>query len=188
VRARGWRAFARGGEDLDRWLARVAFVRDHFPDLGLPAVDEAGIEARLAELCEGAQSFADLREHDLAAALRAQLGDAGTRALAELAPEAVMLPGGRRMPLAYTRGEAPSGESRLQDFFGMRDGPKVARGRVPVVLHLLAPNYRAVQVTTDLAGFWERHYPAIAKELRRRYPKHAWPDDPLTARPPERRR
>src|SRR5204863_350693 len=63
-----------------------------------------------------------------------------------------------------------------------------ARGGVPVVLHLLAPNQRAVQVTTDLAGFWARHYPAIAKELRRKYPKHAWPDDPLTARPPEPRR
>ncbi len=187
VRARGWRAFARG-DDLDRWLARVAFVNEHFPELGLPALDEAGIEARLAELCEGCRSFADLREHDLVAALRAQLGGSGTQALADLAPDAITLPGGRRLTVTYTPGAAPSAASRLQDFFGMGAGPRIARGRVPVVLHLLAPNQRAVQVTTDLAGFWEKHYPAIARELRRKYPRHAWPEDPLSARPPERRR
>ena len=70
----------------------------------------------------------------------------------------------------------------------MKEGPRIARGRVPRVLHLLAPNHRAVQVTTDLAGFWSRHYPAIAKELLRRYPRHPWPDDPLTATAPAPRR
>jgi ATP-dependent helicase HrpB len=187
VRAKGWRAFVRGDE-LDRWLLRVAFVNQHFPELGLPALDEAGVEARLAELCEGSQSFADLHAHDLASALRARLGNAGTQALAELAPDAVTLPGGRRLTITYAAGAAPSAEARLQDFFGMKEGPRIARGRVPVVLHLLAPNQRDVQVTTDLAGFWAKHYPAIARELRRRYPKHAWPDDPLTAKPPEPRR
>ena len=69
----------------------------------------------------------------------------------------------------------------------MAEGPKVARGRVQVLLELCAPNQRAVQVTTDLAGFWAKHYPAIARELRRKYPKHSWPDDPRSARPPEPR-
>ncbi|APR86388.1 ATP-dependent helicase HrpB [Minicystis rosea] len=186
VRARGWRAFAKGDE-LDHWLARVAFVNVHCPELGLPALDEAGIESALADLCEGSQSFADLRDHDLAQGLRTRLTPAQSQALAELAPEAITLPGGRRIRIAYPKDAPPNAESRLQDFFGMREGPRVARGRVPVVLHLLAPNQRAVQVTTDLAGFWAKHYPAIAKELRRKYPKHAWPDDPLTAKPPEPR-
>jgi ATP-dependent helicase HrpB len=186
VRAKGWRAFVKG-DDLDAWLLRVAFAREHCPELGLPALDEAGIEAALTDLCEGARSFAELRDHDLASALRARLTPSQARDLAEIAPETITLPGGRRIKLAYAKDMAPSAESRLQDFFGLREGPKVARGRVPVVLHLLAPNYRAVQVTTDLAGFWARHYPAIAKELRRKYPKHAWPDDPLTAKPPEPR-
>ena len=88
------------------------------------------------------------------------------------------------MRVEYPAGAAPWIESRLQDFFGMKQGPSVANGRVPVVLHLNAPNQRAVQVTTDLAGFWDRHYPAIAKELRRKYPRHRWPDDPRTAEPP----
>ena len=187
VRARGWRAFARG-DDVDQWLLRAAFVRARCPDAGLPALDEAGIEAALAELCEGSQSFADLREHDLAEKLRDRLGRAGAVALAELAPETLTLPGGRKLRITYAADADPSAESRLQDFFGMKEGPRVAGGRVPVVLHLLAPNQRAVQVTTDLSGFWSRHYPAIARELRRRYPRHAWPDDPLTARPPEPRR
>jgi ATP-dependent helicase HrpB len=187
VRAKGWRAFARG-DDVDQWLLRAAFVHEHCPELGFPPLDEAGIEAQLAALCEGSQSFADLREHDLAAALRDRLGRAHAQALAELAPETVALPGGRRLRVTYAKDAAPSAESRLQDFFGMKEGPRIARGRVPLVLHLLAPNHRAVQVTTDLAGFWARHYPAIARELRRRYPRHPWPDDPLTASPPLPRR
>ena len=147
-----------------------------------------GSRRRSAELCEGSTSFADLREHDLAQKLKDRLGRAGAQALAELAPESLTLPGGRRLGVTYAADADPSAGSRLQDFFGMADGPKVARGRVPVVLHLLAPNQRAVQVTTDLAGFWSKHYPGIARELRRRYPRHAWPDDPLTASPPEPRR
>ena len=92
------------------------------------------------------------------------------------------------MKVNYPAGQPPFIESRLQDFFGLAKGPTVGRGRVPLTLHLLAPNQRAVQVTSDLAGFWERHYPAIRRELCRKYPRHSWPDDPLTARPPEPRK
>jgi ATP-dependent helicase HrpB len=67
----------------------------------------------------------------------------------------------------------------LQDFFGMTEGPRIAGGRVPLVLHLLAPNQRPVQVTTDLAGFWRRTYPQVRRELSRKYPRHAWPENPL---------
>jgi ATP-dependent helicase HrpB len=84
----------------------------------------------------------------------------------------------------YERAKPPWVESRLQDFFGMAVGPKVCGGRVPLVLNLLAPNQRAVQVTTDLAGFWSRHYAGIRKELMRKYPRHSWPEDPLNAQPP----
>ncbi|AUX40852.1 ATP-dependent helicase [Sorangium cellulosum] len=185
AKAKGWRAFAKG-DALDRWLARVAFVRAHCPDAELPDVGEDAVLAALEGLCEGRRSFAELRDADLAFAVQASLSPAKARALAELAPESIVLPGGRRARLEYTAGAPPSLASRLQDFFGMAEGPRVAGGRVPVVLHLCAPNQRPVQVTTDLSGFWARHYPAIAKELRRRYPKHAWPDDPAHAAPPAR--
>jgi ATP-dependent helicase HrpB len=79
----------------------------------------------------------------------------------------------------YESEKPPWIASRLQDFFGMKDGPTVAGGRVRLVLHLLAPSQRPVQLTTDLSGFWERHYPQVRRELSRRYPRHAWPQDPL---------
>ena len=93
---------------------------------------------------------------------------------------------GRNVRVEYEPGKPPHIESRLQDFFGMTETPKVGEGKVPLVLHLLAPNQRAVQVTSDLSGFWQRHYPQIRKELARRYPRHAWPEDPHA--PPVARR
>jgi len=181
--ARGFRAFVRG-DSFDLWLARVAFVQTHCPEAGFPTLDEAAIEEALRALCVGRQSFSELRAADLAAEIAARLSPEQARRLVEWAPETMTLPGGRRLRLEYGPNGSVSAASRLQDFFGMAEGPRVARGRVPVVLHLCAPNQRPVQVTTDLAGFWERHYPAIARELRRRYPKHAWPDDPRSASPP----
>jgi ATP-dependent helicase HrpB len=116
------------------------------------------------------------------------LSPESARLLARELPERVTLPGGRSVPVHYLSGQPPWIASRLQDFFGMREGPALARGRVPLVLHLLAPNQRAVQVTQDLAGFWSRHYPSLRRELGRRYPRHAWPEDPLLASPPPPRR
>ena len=98
------------------------------------------------------------------------------RLLDEIAPERIRLPGGRQVRVHYEPGQPPWIASRLQDFFGMRETPAVARGAVPVVVRLLAPNQRPVQITSDLAGFWQRLYPQVRKELSRRYPKHAWPE------------
>lgn len=136
------------------------------------------------KLCAGRRSFAELRDAGLLDWIRAELTPHRAR-LDALAPEHVAIPGRARVPVTYEVDRPPWIASRLQDFFSAAEGPKVADGRQPLVLHLLAPNRRAVQVTTDLAGFWERHYPEIQRELRRRYPRHAWPDDPLSA-PPSR--
>jgi ATP-dependent helicase HrpB len=183
VRAAGWRKFT-NDDALDAFLARVAFARAHAPELGLPDVDEPAIEAALAELCDGATSFEDLRARDLASRIRGRLTHEQARDLDVVAPTSITLARGRKVTLEYLKDQPPRAASRLQDFFDMKEGPRVARGRVAVLLELLAPNQRAVQVTSDLAGFWSKHYPSIAKELRRKYPRHAWPDDPLHA-PPE---
>ncbi|HVR20475.1 MAG TPA: ATP-dependent helicase C-terminal domain-containing protein, partial [Polyangiaceae bacterium] len=106
------------------------------------------------------------------------------RLLEEETPERIRLPGGRSLDVHYELGKAPWIESRLQDFFGSGDGPRILRGSLPLTLHLCAPNQRAVQVTSDLAGFWQRHYPTIRRELMRRYPRHSWPEDGRTAAPP----
>ncbi|MBI3725808.1 hypothetical protein HY251_17920, partial [bacterium] len=106
------------------------------------------------------------------------------RSLERLAPTEVVLPGGGRARVHYARGQPPWIESRIQDFFGQRESPRIGGGAVPLVVRLLSPAKRPVQITTDLAGFWEKHYPGVRRELSRRYPKHEWPIDPLRAKPP----
>ncbi|HVF41647.1 MAG TPA: ATP-dependent helicase HrpB [Pyrinomonadaceae bacterium] len=176
-------AFA-DGDAPAQFLARVDFVARAFPEAGLPAFDENDLRESLVRLCEGRRSFAELRAEvrggaGLVADLRARLDARQSRLLAEAAPERVALAGGRQARVRYEVGKPPWVASRLQDFFGMRDGPRIAAGRVAVVLHLLAPSQRPVQVTTDLAGFWSRHYPQLRRELSRRYPRHDWREDPL---------
>jgi len=128
------------------------------------------VEAVLVAQCEGRTTYAELEAADFLAAMRpARMGQA--------APERIKLPGGREVKVHYEPGKPPWIESRLQDFFGMRESPRI--GGAPVVVHLLAPNHRPVQVTSDLAGFWERLYPQVRKELSRRYPKHKWPEKPV---------
>jgi ATP-dependent helicase HrpB len=183
-------AFCERPVDLARWLGRLAFVRRHRPDLDLPGPTDALQDATLRDACVGRRSFAEIRKADLPGLLARRLGPTVAATLDRLAPASLRLAGGRRLAIDYPSDGDPSAASRLQDFFGLADAPRVLEGRVPLVLHLLAPNGRDVQVTTDLAGFWQRHYPALAHELRRRYPRHAWPDDPVTSAPlaPERSR
>lgn len=167
---------------------RLDVLAQHVPELNLPRLDAQGIEALVLSLCDGLTSFAELRALDPAAFWLAQLGSNERRALEEAVPESIVLPGGRRAPIHYEAGKPPWLESRLQDFFGMAQGPRLCRGRLAVTLHLLAPNARAVQVTQDLEGFWQRHYPGIRRELMRRYPRHSWPEDGRTAVPPPPRK
>jgi ATP-dependent helicase HrpB len=173
-----------GAEDLPRLLARLTFARALAPAGALPdlAADDLAAVLRLA--CAGRRGFAELAEANLAAVALEGLGPAAQNLLRTLAPERVTLPGGRGVAVNYVAGQPPWIESRLQDFFGMRTGPTIGGGRVPLTLHLLAPNGRAVQVTRDLASFWTQHYPPLRRELGRRYPRHAWPEDGATATPP----
>jgi ATP-dependent helicase HrpB len=170
-------------EEIEHFLARVEFVARTFPEENFHALGEEDVRGALVQMCEGRQSFAELREAaragELIARLRARLTPEQSRLVARMAPERVALARGRQVRVRYALGKPPHVASRLQDFFGMREGPKVAGGRVSLVIHLLAPSQRPVQVTTDLAGFWSRHYPQVRRELGRRYPRHAWPEDPL---------
>jgi ATP-dependent helicase HrpB len=209
ARARG--SAALGDPEVVRDLrARLSLVARHCPEAGLRALTDQDLDQALAALCQGRSSFAELKEADWMGALLARAAsldagagggsepnldpgagarrsrglDAFAATLARLAPEHVVLPGGRRVRVEYTEGQPPAARSRLQDFFGLSRGPTVASGRVPLVLHLLAPNGRAQQITQDLQGFWVRNYPAVRKELMRKYPRHPWPEDGATASPP----
>lgn len=152
---------------LDALNARIAFAGLALPDM----------EGELRAVCIGISSFGQLRERaqQLMPTLE-QRYDA--QRLRDLAPATIRLTAGRQVKVHYESGQPPWIASRLQDFFGMRETPRIGPGRTPVAMHLLAPNQRAVQITSDLAGFWERHYSTIRKELMRRYPRHSWPEKP----------
>ncbi len=188
---------AAAAERLDRVLppddspaglyrTRVRCLREWMPELGLPAFDDADLRGLLEWLCVGRRSFADLRNADWLSALQGRLTHAQRQAVEREAPERMAVPSGSQVTLKYEAGRPPVLAVRIQEVFGLADTPRVAAGRVRVLLHLLAPNYRPQQVTDDLASFWANTYPQVRKELRARYPKHAWPEDPWTA-PPESR-
>ncbi len=164
-------------EELAQWRSRVALVARTFPDSGIVEPTDDALAGVIARACEGAISFAELRNMGLLQMLDASLGD--KRALVDrLAPTHLNLPRRKRAAITYELAQAPHLASRMQDFFGLARAPSVCDGRVPLVLHLLAPNQRPVQVTSDLPGFWIRHYPELRRQLMRRYPRHQWPEDP----------
>lgn len=163
--------------------AAVANLRARYGFAQLPGPDAA---QELTTLCAGLRSFRELEaagKHWMAAA-EAE----AERTLGNLAPATVRLASGRAVRVQYEDEKPPYIASRLQDFFGMRATPLLGPRRVPVVVHLLGPHGRPLQTTADLAGFWQRLYPQLRRELMRRYPRHAWPEDPLSATATERRR
>ncbi|RKY22142.1 MAG: ATP-dependent helicase HrpB [Planctomycetota bacterium] len=180
------RALNLGCPQLAAFRSRVASLAAWHPELELPAFDTDQLLALLPELCVGRRSFAELAAVPLASELARRLSQRQARALASLAPERLELPSGSRLRLDYDPGRAPALHVRIQELFGTLRTPCVDGGRLPVVLHLLAPNMRAEQVTDDLASFWDHIYPEVRRRLSRRYPKHAWPEDPRGARPVRR--
>lgn len=183
------RAIPRDDRDLTRLRGRIRFVAAQRPDLELPGVDEASLLELAWELAAGRRSLAELKAANWEEALLRQVPWAARQTLDSVAPEQLEVPSGSRIRLDYPEEGPPILAVRIQELFGLADTPKA--GRVPVRLHLLAPNGRPQQITDDLAGFWARTWPEVRKELRARYPRHSWPEDPLTApaqRRPRRRR
>lgn len=177
------RALALEEPAVSALLARVRSLAHWRPELELPTLGEDDLRAALPDLCAGKSSFEELRRTALDSVLRNRLTHAQRQALEREAPERIEVPTGSRIALTYEPGRPPVLAVRIQEVFGLTQTPRVAAGRVPVLLHLLGPNYRPQQVTDDLASFWVNTYPEVRKELRRRYPKHSWPEDPLTAPP-----
>lgn len=163
---------------LESLCSRLMLLKEHFPDAKLPDIAHGRIGDCFSDLLRGLVSLDDLRSECLEKRLVENL-DYETLALMERElPLLVTLKSGRKVAVKYELSKSPWVASRLQDFFGMREGPKILKGRVPLTLHLLAPNQRAVQVTTDLASFWQGAYLEIRGQLSRRYPRHKWPEEP----------
>jgi ATP-dependent helicase HrpB len=180
------RVMPRDDRELDGFLTRVRCLREWMPELSLPSFDERELRDVLAELCEGRRSFDELRKAPWLDFLRGRLTRAQSQALEREAPERLSVPSGSHVALRYEVGRAPVLAVRIQELFGLADTPRVAAGRVGVVMHLLAPNHRPQQITEDLRSFWNNTYPGVRNELKRRYPRHAWPEDPWNAPPQSR--
>jgi ATP-dependent helicase HrpB len=168
--------------------ARIGFLRRLAPNDWPGLSDEAllaTLEEWLSPWLEGVSRFSHLKRLDLHAALLARLSWTQQRELDELAPTTLTVPSGSRVRLDYCE-ETPVLAVRLQEMFGLTETPRIAGGRVPVLLHLLSPARRPMQITRDLATFWQGAYHEVKKELKGRYPKHHWPDDPLQAVPTAR--
>ncbi|GGA12852.1 ATP-dependent helicase HrpB [Dyella caseinilytica] len=189
IRARGLDALP-WSETARRLRMRMQSLREWMPELELPDVSDAWLLDRLqdwlAPYLQGKRKLDALSEDDLSQALSALFNYEQRRQLDAQAPDSLTVPSGQVRRLEYIPGDAPVLAVKLQELFGLADTPRVAGDRIPVTLHLLSPAGRPIQVTQDLKGFWERTYPEVKKELKGRYPKHPWPDDPWTATPTHR--
>ncbi|MEP6633672.1 MAG: ATP-dependent helicase C-terminal domain-containing protein, partial [Luteimonas sp.] len=178
---------------LRQWRARARSLRAWMPELGLPDLsDEALLDTREAWLLPafaGKTRFDALDEAEFSEALKTRVDWALRQRIEQLAPPRILVPSGQERRIEYAQiedGTNPVLAVKLQELFGLADTPRIADGRVPLTIHLLSPAGRPLQVTQDLRGFWERTYPDVKKEMKGRYPKHPWPDDPWNATPTHR--
>ena len=167
---------------------RIAAVAAWHPELELPDVSTEAILASASEwgpvFIGSATTTEQLKRIDMKEVIWSRLSYGQRQSVERLAPSRLSVPTGSQIPLEYRQGaDAPVLKVRLQECFGLLDTPRVDDGRLPVLMELLSPGYKPVQLTADLRSFWEGAYFEVRKELRRRYPKHAWPEDPLAADP-----
>lgn len=179
--ARWDRVFPPEDEDAAGLITRVRCLGEWMPELGLPALDDARLQALVPTIASGCRSLTELRKKPWLPAIQSLFSYVQLQVVQREAPERIRVPSGNHIRLNYQFGKAPVLAARIQELFGLHDTPRIAGGRVRVLMHLLAPNYRPQQVTEDLRSFWANTYPQVRKDLRARYPKHAWPEDPWTA-------
>ncbi|WP_407353389.1 ATP-dependent helicase HrpB [Luteimonas sp. R10] len=179
-------------DGLRQWRERVRCLREWVPELGLPDLSDEALLATLDDWLlpafAGKTRLDALDAPALGEALRAGVDWDLRRRIDTLAPERIAVPSGMQRRIDYAHGAAPVLAVKLQELFGLADTPRIAVGRVPLTLHLLSPAGRPLQVTQDLRSFWERTWPEVRGEMKGRYPKHPWPEDPWNAVPTHRAR
>jgi ATP-dependent helicase HrpB len=159
---------------VDQWILRLNLLSQWCPELALPPLTDADRQHLVEQLCHGALSQKDIKDRDVKSMVRSWLSEAQQELLEKHAPERLNLPNDRHPRITYVAGGNPYIALRIQELYDVSTTPQIALRRVPVVVHILAPNMRPVQITQDLAGFWREHYPRVKQELQRKYPKHQW--------------
>jgi ATP-dependent helicase HrpB len=170
-------------EDARRYLARIGWLKRSQLELDLPDFGTNPWPELLPEWCTGCTSIEEMRSAPLVEVVKGRLTREQVHAIERFAPDSIVVPSGRRVKLDYELDRPPVLAVRIQELFGLSQTPCVANSSIPVLLHLLAPNNRIQQITSDLASFWKNTYPEVVKELKSRYPKHSWPSDPMKAQP-----
>jgi ATP-dependent helicase HrpB len=161
-------------QHCEPWIARVRCVSGWFPERGLIAYSDEDLDIIRTELCSGCVRAREVEARTAVDAVRSALSWEDIQFVERMAPAAIAMPRGFRMKIEYTPGSPPRGRAKIQDFYGLEETPKVADGRVQLVVEILGPNFRPLQVTQDLGNFWRVLYPEMRNELRRRYPRHEW--------------
>ncbi len=161
-----------------QWIERIRFLQRHLPEVDLPDTGNQELTAFLLSIHPHVVGLTEFRKLSLEQSVGSILSFAQRKELDRLAPESWTTPQGTRVRLQYSAEGPPILPVKIQQMFGVKETPRVARGKVPVLLHLLAPNHRPAQITQDLESFWKNTYQQVRKDLRGRYPKHAWPENP----------
>ncbi len=187
VAIKNWeQAFPVDDERVQGLVDRVNCLRQWLPSLELPELGGTFLQDIALELCKNRRSLNELREAPWIDWIQSRFTSSQWQAIEKEAPAKIQVPSGSWIKIQYAIGKPPTMAVKIQEVFSMKATPRIAMGRVPVLLHLLSPNMRPQQITDDLASFWANGYPIVKKELKRRYPKHSWPDDPTTAAPGRR--
>jgi ATP-dependent helicase HrpB len=159
---------------VEQWIARVNFLTGALPEHQIPRISAAEREYIVHLACEGATNYREIKDRPILNLARSILTTAQQQLVDRYAPERLELPGGRRAKITYAQESTPVLSARIQDLYGVTDDLKIAGGRIPIVIHVLAPNHRPVQVTNSLKNFWVESYPKLKQQLQRQYPKHEW--------------
>ncbi len=161
-------------EAVEQWILRVNALAGWCPELEVPVIGEKEREFLRLQICEGAVSYKEIKDHEIWPVLRQWLSPLQSKTLEEQAPDRKELPGGRRAKIEYFADRSPTLSARIQDLYGVEGDIRIAMGRVPVTISILAPNHRPIQTTQSLTQFWRETYPKLKVELQRKYPKHTW--------------
>ena len=160
--------------EVDQWILRVNCLSKWCPDLLIPSITPDASSLMVQQICHGCFSFKDVKDQPVWPVVKAWLTGPQQALVEKHAPERIEMPGGRRAKITYSEENPPFVSARIQDLYGLKESPRIGMGRIPLVVHILAPNQRPVQITQDLAGFWRDHYPKVKQKLQRKYPKHEW--------------
>jgi ATP-dependent helicase HrpB len=170
-------------DDISQWIKRFEFARKTLTELDWPDVKNELFPRVISDLSMGCSSIDELLKKPMIEYLESNLDPKLRQILKKEFPEKLEVPTGNKIKVDYDLASPPSISVRLQEVFGWLQTPRLALGKIPVTIHLLSPGYKPVQVTSDLASFWKNAYHEVRRELKARYPKHSWPEDPYTAKP-----